>query len=29
VLYEIRDQEVLVLVLAIGHRREVYQRRRS
>ncbi len=26
VIYEIADQEILVLVLRIGHRREVYQR---
>jgi mRNA interferase RelE/StbE len=25
VLYEIRDQDLLVLVIAIGHRREVYR----
>jgi mRNA interferase RelE/StbE len=25
VIYEIRDDEVLVLVVAIGHRREVYR----
>jgi mRNA interferase RelE/StbE len=29
VLYEIRDSELLVLVIRIGHRREVYRRRRS
>jgi len=28
VLYEVRDAELLVLVLAVGHRREVYRRRR-
>ena len=27
VLYEIRDAELRVLVLAVGHRREVYRRR--
>ena len=27
VLYEIHDAELLVLVLAVGHRREVYRRR--
>jgi mRNA interferase RelE/StbE len=27
-LYEVCDVEVVVLVLAIGHRREVYRRRR-
>lgn len=27
IVYEIRDQVLLVLVLAVGHRREVYQRR--
>ena len=26
VIYEIADREILVLVLRIGHRREVYQR---
>jgi mRNA interferase RelE/StbE len=26
VIYEIADQEILLLVLRIGHRREVYQR---
>ena len=26
VLYEVHDDQVLVLVLAIGHRREVYRR---
>jgi mRNA interferase RelE/StbE len=26
VLYEIRDREVLVLVIRIGHRRDVYRR---
>lgn len=25
VLYEIRDQDLLVLVIAVGHRREVYR----
>jgi mRNA interferase RelE/StbE len=25
VLYEVRDREVLVLVIKIGHRREVYR----
>ena len=28
VLYEVRDAALLVLVLAIGHRRDVYRRRR-
>jgi mRNA interferase RelE/StbE len=28
IIYEIRDDELLVLVLQIGHRRDVYQRRR-
>lgn len=27
IVYEIRDQVLLVLVLAVGHRREIYQRR--
>ncbi|MBK8470005.1 MAG: type II toxin-antitoxin system RelE/ParE family toxin [Candidatus Phosphoribacter sp.] len=27
VVYEIRDNVLLVLVLAIGHRRDIYQRR--
>lgn len=26
VLYKIRDRDVLVLIIAIGHRREVYRR---
>ncbi|HKV88165.1 MAG TPA: type II toxin-antitoxin system RelE/ParE family toxin [Candidatus Dormibacteraeota bacterium] len=25
VLYEVRDREILVLVIKIGHRREVYR----
>lgn len=28
IIYEIRDDELLVLVLQTGHRRDVYQRRR-
>ncbi len=28
IIYEIKDDELLVLVLQVGHRREVYQRRR-
>ena len=27
VVYEVRDDVLLVLVVAIGHRREIYQRR--
>jgi mRNA interferase RelE/StbE len=27
VIYEIHDEVLLVLVIAVGHRREVYQRR--
>jgi mRNA interferase RelE/StbE len=27
IVYEIRDDELLVLVLAVGHRREVYRGR--
>jgi mRNA interferase RelE/StbE len=27
VVYEVHDKEILVLVLAIGHRRETYRRR--
>lgn len=27
IVYEIRDQVLLVMVLAVGHRREVYRRR--
>lgn len=27
IVYEIRDQVLVVLVLAVGHRREVYRRR--
>ncbi|MET3705639.1 type II toxin-antitoxin system RelE family toxin [Pseudarthrobacter sp. S3] len=26
IIYEIRDQELLILVLRVGHRREVYRR---
>ena len=26
ILYEIRDQELLILVLRVGHRRDVYRR---
>jgi mRNA interferase RelE/StbE len=26
ILYEVHDEQVLVLVLAMGHRREVYRR---
>jgi mRNA interferase RelE/StbE len=25
IIYEIRDQELLILVIKIGHRREIYQ----
>jgi len=28
IIYEIKDDELLVLVLQVGHRREVYRRRR-
>lgn len=28
IIYEINDDELLVLVLQVGHRREVYRRRR-
>ena len=27
IVYEVHDKEILVLVLAIGHRREIYRRR--
>lgn len=27
IVYEIRDQVLLVLVVAVGHRREIYRRR--
>jgi len=27
IVYEVHDKEILVLVLTIGHRREVYRRR--
>jgi mRNA interferase RelE/StbE len=27
IVYEINDGELLVLVLAVGHRRDIYQRR--
>jgi len=28
ILYEVRDAELIVLVIGIGHRREVYRNRR-
>lgn len=28
IIYEIRDDELLILVIQVGHRREVYRRRR-
>ncbi len=27
IVYEVRDEVLLVLVVAVGHRREIYQRR--
>jgi mRNA interferase RelE/StbE len=27
IIYDIRDQELLVLVIKVGHRRDVYERR--
>lgn len=27
IVYEIRDQELVVLVLALGHRRDIYEKR--
>jgi mRNA interferase RelE/StbE len=29
VVYEIRDEELIVLVVMLGHRREIYERARS